>query len=227
MPRFQQRRLQQRLLKHHLPLFALSVLSVGAIYVTRPYTNVVARLSYATAYPALVLLAVTLMIGPWRLLRKKRNPVSDDLRRDLGIWTGLIGVLHSVSGQFVHLSGRPWLYYIYPPHPHHAFPLRHDLFGFANYTGLFGTLILLALLATSNDYFLRRLGTPQWKKLQRWNYALFALVAAHSFGYHVQNQKPTFVTVFFVSVALTLALQAIGFRTARSAAQRSPLSVGN
>lgn len=72
-------------------------------------------------------------------------------------------------------------------------------------------LLLATLLATSNDYSLRRLGTPQWKSLQRWNYAVFALAAAHAIGYLViEKQKLPFDTVIAVSIAITLAMQAAG-----------------
>ncbi len=95
----------------------------------------------------------------------------------MGIWAGILGILHSAIGQCVHLRGRPWLYYVYAAKEHHSFPLRHDLFGAANYTGAVSALLLIMLLATSNDYFLQVLGTPQWKQLQRWNYAVFVLAA--------------------------------------------------
>jgi methionine sulfoxide reductase heme-binding subunit len=204
------RRLQSRLLRHHLPLFLLSFACVAALYSTRPYPDVISRASFATAYPALALLAATLLIGPWYLLRRKANPVSSDLRRDLGIWAGILGVLHAAVGQFVHLRGRPWLYYVYGPGEHHH-GVRHDLFGLANYTGALGVLLLAMLFATSNDLSLRRLGSRKWKQLQRWNYAVFALVAVHSFAFQgVEKQKQMwFVTVAFC-VAAALILQIVG-----------------
>ena len=63
------------------------------------------------------------------------------------------------------------------------FTPRHDLFGFGNYTGLLSVLVVVALLATPNYIALRALLTPRWKHLQRWNYATFALAAAHSLAY--------------------------------------------
>lgn len=188
----------------------VSFACVALLYQTRPYPDVLSRASFATAYPALALLAVTLLIGPWNLLRNKANPVSSDLRRDIGIWAGLLGVLHAGVGQFVHLRGRPWLYYIYGPGEHHR-GMRHDLFGLANYTGAVGTLILIVLLATSNDLSLRRLGTRKWKQLQRWNYAVFALVAVHSFAFQgVETQKMQWVITAAVCVVAALAMQTAG-----------------
>src|SRR5581483_3898666 len=94
--------------------------------------DLISHLSIASAYPALLLLAATLLLGPWNLLRRRPNPISFDLRRDLGIWAGITAVFHTVIGLNVHLRGRPWLYFI---DEHRG--LRHDLFGFSNDTGLF------------------------------------------------------------------------------------------
>ena len=204
------------MLVHHLPLLTLSAVSVFVLYVTRPYRDVVMKISFATAYSALVLIAATLLIGPWNLLRGKRIPISSDWRRDVGIWAGILGLVHTAIGQNVHLRGRPWLYYIYEPGKHHFFPLRHDLFGFANYTGLISALILLVLLATSNNYSLRALGTPRWKQLQRWNYVAFALMAAHAIAYQInEKQKAPFVATVVISTVVTLLLQRIGFQRRR------------
>ncbi len=93
-------RLLNRLWWHHLPLGAASATCVWLLYVTRDYSDVLTRLSFATAYPALVLLAATLIIGPWRTLSGKTKAISLDLRRDIGIWAGVLGVLHAAAGQF-------------------------------------------------------------------------------------------------------------------------------
>lgn len=218
-------RLQSRLLRHHLPLFLISSASVAALYFTRDYNDVLSRASFATAYPAIVLLALTLLIGPWNWLRRRPNPVSSDLRRDLGIWAGILALAHTGIGQCVHLRGRPWLYYIYGPTEHHH-GMRHDAFGFANYTGALSALLVLALLATSNDYSLRKLGTREWKSLQRWNYAVFLLAGAHSLLYQegVEQQKPWFVAVVIACIAVSAVLQFLVFLQRRrlSSRQTSP-----
>ncbi len=205
-------RMRRRLLRHHLPLLVFSSATVAALYFTRDFKDVLTRASFATAYPALALLAATLLIGPWNLLRKQTNPISADLRRDIGIWAGIVGILHTGIGQFVHLRGRPWLYYIYGPQEHHhAFPMRHDLFGLANYTGAISVLILAALLATSNDYSLRKLRTRGWKKLQRWNYAVFALTGVHGFAYQgVEKQHMIWVATAAACVVIALVFQVAG-----------------
>ena len=211
-----QTRLLPRIWRHHLPLFLLSFVCVATLYQTRPYPDVLSRASFATAYPALALLAITLLLGPWNLLRRRPNPVSSDLRRDIGIWAGLLGILHAGVGQFVHLRGRPWLYYIYGPGEHHH-GMRHDLFGLANYTGAISTLVLIMLVATSNDLSLRRFGTRKWKQLQRWNYVAFALAAVHSFAFQgVETQKLHWVLTVAACVLAALALQIAGIARHRS-----------
>lgn len=206
------KRSRRRLLRHHLPLFAGSALLVATLYITRPYRDIISRASFATAYPALILFAWTLLPGPWNLLRRRPNPVSQDLRRDVGIWAGILSLAHVAVGQNMHLRGRPWLYYVYAAREHKSFPIRHDLFGFANYTGAFSTLALIALLATSNDYFLRRLGTPQWKRLQRWNYAAFALAAIHAVAFQIsEKQKLPFVLIVAACIAIALLFQLAGY----------------
>ncbi len=207
----QRKRFYRRLLEHHLPLLVLSGSSVAGLYFSRPYRDVLSRASFATAYPALVLLSVTLLIGPWNVMRKRKNPVSSDLRRDIGIWAGILGIVHTAIGQCVHLRGRPWLYYIYGPNEHHQFPVRHDLFGVANYAGAAAVLLLCAGFATSNDFSLRALGTPRWKQLQRWNYAVFALTAAHGFAYQgIEKQQFSYVSIVAACVVVVLVFQTAG-----------------
>ncbi|HEY1213790.1 MAG TPA: hypothetical protein VGE93_09195 [Bryobacteraceae bacterium] len=206
-------RLTRRLLRHHLPIGFISLASGYLLYATRSYPDVLTRLSFSSAYPALFLLATTLLIGPLKILAGNRLAVSMDFRRDIGIWAGIVGLFHLAVGQCVHLRGRPWLYYIYENwQQKHFQPIRHDLFGLANYTGLIAALILLALLATSNDASLRKLSTPGWKQLQRWNYGCFVLTAVHTFVYQkgIENQPLPFLATAIIAVGITLALQLSG-----------------
>lgn len=193
-------------------------------YLLRPIADLISRLSFATAYPALGLMAAVLLIGPVKVLAGQRVAVSMDLRRDVGIWAGITGVVHAGIGQCVHLRGKPWLYYVYDPvREKHLFPIRHDLFGLANYSGLIATFVLLALLATSNDVMLRKLGTPKWKQLQRWNYLCFGLSGIYTFAYQegVESQTRPFLSLAVAAVAITMVLQLAGWRS-RKAQLTSP-----
>lgn len=215
-------RLGRRLFQHHLPLGLGSLACAAVLYGIRPYPDVITRLSFATAYPALVLVSASLVIGPIKCLVGAHRAISLDMRRDVGIWAGVLAALHTGIGQCVHLRGRPWLYYVYSAKEmtKHAFPLRHDVFGFANFAGLAASLILLLLLATSNDISLRRLGTSKWKELQRWNYVGFGLIAVHTFAYQegVESQAWPFLGTAIVAIVFALILQLLGlakrYRTA-------------
>ncbi len=127
------------------------------------------RISLAGGYVALGLLALTLSLGVWRLLKTEKPAVIHfDLRRDVGIWAGIFALLHSFAGLFVHMRSLPYsflYYFFYEPQRKAAFPIRHDIFGFANYSGLAAALLAVVLLAVSNDYSMRRLGRTRWKNL--------------------------------------------------------------
>src|SRR5215212_3504165 len=64
------------------------------------------RLSMATGYVSVVLIAWAMMIGPWRVRRGRPAPASTDLRRDVGIWGGIFGLAHVVTGLQVHFAGK-------------------------------------------------------------------------------------------------------------------------
>jgi sulfoxide reductase heme-binding subunit YedZ len=215
------RRLSRRLSRHHLPIGLATLASGYVLYVTRSFPDVLTRLSFSSAYPALVLLSATLLIGPLKVLAGDRLAVSIDFRRDIGIWAGIVGLFHVVVGQCVHLRGRPWLYYIYENwRQKHLLPIRHDLFGLANYTGIFAAFVLLTLLVTSNDAALRKLSTPGWKQLQRWNYACFGLTAIHTLTYQtgIENQSFGFIVIAVLCMLIAVILQFRGFRRRRLAA---------
>jgi sulfoxide reductase heme-binding subunit YedZ len=133
----------------------------------------------ATGYLALALLAVTLLIGPANLLLRRRNPVSSYLRRDVGAWTAIFSVIHVLYGLQVHDRLSDFLNYFVTPA---GSPLTNS-FGLGNWTGLAATVIVVGLLALSSDAALRKLKAKNWKRLQRVNYALFALIIVHAFFY--------------------------------------------
>jgi methionine sulfoxide reductase heme-binding subunit len=208
----------RRLRRHALLAVAALTLTVLAASLDRsPQT--IHRLSMGTAYAALLLLAVSLAIGPLRVLRDRPNPVSTDLTRDVGIWAGATSLLHVLFGIQVHMRGRFWLYFVYPPEQPHALPLRHDIFGAANWTGLGATLVLVLLLAISNDVSLRRLGAGRWKALQRWSYAAALLTLAHGVVFQViEKRHLPWVLALAAVAAAALLLQAAGFFTIRGRA---------
>lgn len=170
-----------------------------------------ARFTTATGYVATGLLAVTLLIGPANLLMRKRNPISSYLRRDVGAWTAGVSLVHVIAGFQVHgpaapLGERIALYFFAPD----GSPLTNG-FGMGNWTGLAATIIVVGLLAISSDFALRKLKFRNWKWLQRSNYALFALVIAHSIYYGALLRVTSPSTLLLgVSVMAVLLGQLVG-----------------
>ena len=197
---------------------ALTTVAVTALFwkLFAARQDVISHLSIATAYPALLLTAAALSLGPWNVLRGRDNPVSFDLRRDLGIWAGIMALLHTGVGLNVHLRGRPWLYF-FDQHHH----VRHDLFGFGNDTGLIAAFLFMLLLAISNDLSLRRLGTRKWKSLQRCTYWAVGLTLMHAIAYqHIEERHAAYELILWGVTAVVATLQIIGWWKCRSKASR-------
>ncbi|KPV51244.1 hypothetical protein SE17_22335 [Kouleothrix aurantiaca] len=181
----------------------------GEITEARGRSYLTQRFTVATGYVALGLLGLTLLIGPANLLLRRRNPVSSYLRRDVGTWTALFGVVHVIYGSLLHSGGQlsGILNYFFVPD---GSP-RLNSFGLGNWTGLAATVIVVGLLALSSDFALRKLKARTWKNLQRLNYALFALVIAHAFFYGalLRTTSP-FTLLLALSVIAVFAGQAVG-----------------
>ena len=69
--------------------------------------------SMTTGYTSLILVGVTLIIGPLNIILKRTNPVSSDLRRDVGICSALIGLAHVVIGIQVHMRNILFYFYLF------------------------------------------------------------------------------------------------------------------
>lgn len=219
--------MQRRLARHHLPIALGTAAILALTYVVVQSPNPVFRWSMATAYVGLALLGATLVTGPLNVLRRRPNPVSTDLRRDLGIWAGVLAVAHFLIGWQVHMKHR-YLYWLREVEGSNALRPRTDLFGFANYTGLAGVVIAVLLLALSNDYFLRTLGSDGWKRLQRWNYAFYGLVLLHGVAFQViEKRKAPFVITLSILVLAAVLLQMLGYRRRRAARRRPASLIGN
>jgi sulfoxide reductase heme-binding subunit YedZ len=170
------------------------------------------RASFSGPVLALFLTAVAVFLGPWNVLRGRPNPVSFDLRRDIGIWAGIMALLHTGVGLNVHLRGRMWLYFVDQYHR-----IRHDWFGFGNDTGIAAAVLFLLLLAISNDLSLRRLGMRRWKSLQRWTYAAVILTTLHAIAYQHVEERRVFYEVLLAGTTLAIAaFQLAGWRRVKA-----------
>ena len=203
-------------IRQHLAIGLCTILTILGIFFLMEAKNIMFRVSMATAYASFALIGCSLALGPWNIFRNRPNPVHSDLRRDIGIWGGMLGIIHVVFGFQRHMGGKFWLYFFYPEKESHLIPLRYDTFGFANYTGLGSTLVLILLLALSNNVSLRKLGTQKWKSLQRWNYVNFLLIILHGAAYQfLVKRSIAWVAIFLFMVVVVVIFQAGGFSKVR------------
>ena len=212
------RALRRRLVVHHLPLALTSTAAFVALVSVAGRGFAIGRLASPTGDVALVLLAVTLLIGPANLMLRRRNPANSYLRRDVGTWTAMWSVVHVVVGFQGHTAGAFGFvdYFVADGRP------LTNSFGMGNWTGLAATVIVVLLLVLSTDRYLRELKSRRWKDLQRLNYTLFALVVLHAIYYGALRQMTSpFTRVLIGTVITALVGQAVGiggiFRTLRTA----------
>ena len=176
---------QKRRIQHHVALAATVLVTLAAVEVTSPK---VSAFSMTTAYLALLLYAASFSLGPLNVIRRRPNPVSTDLRRDIGIWIGITAVLHVLFGWRVHM--KYWWEYLLRSSEHvHGWRLRLDAFGLTNWIGVVATLMLVLLVLISNDAALRRLRTSRWKQLQRSSYIAALLIVAHGVLYQMIEKR--------------------------------------
>ena len=190
-----------RRVRNHVALGAASLATTWAVFAAIESDDPVFRASMATAYVALALFIVTIAFGPYAALRGRRYPVSTDLRRDFGIWSALMAIVHVVVGLQVHLRGKMWEYFVHPVKG--ALLPRIDPFGAANYTGLAAALIFVVLLATSNDASLRRLGTGRWRSLHALVAWCLVLTLLHAVTYQFIEKRRWETVVMLVVLSVT------------------------
>jgi methionine sulfoxide reductase heme-binding subunit len=199
----------QRFRNHYIPVLVLSgVTSIifSFIFTTR---DTITFITQITGYISLTILAFSFVIGPVNLLLKNKNPVSTYFRRDIGTIGGALAVVHSATGLFVHLRGKPWLYFSIKSD--NGYAVRLDHFGLANYTGLISALIIIFLIITSNDFMIRILNVTKWKNIQRLSYLMFILALIHCYFYRVGKTNATPLYSFYMPMfSLVLVLQMIG-----------------
>ncbi len=208
----------------HLILAGISGITICSIYLLLDSPDPIFRFSMATAYTGLLLLCITLSIGPLNLIFKLPNPVSSYLRRDIGIWAGLISIVHVIIGLQRHFAGRIWKYFFHEGSPGQSISIRFDAFGLANHGGLIATIICIVLLMMSNNASLRQFGAVKWKNIQRLNYLSFLLVTGHAFLYQLLGKRDLgYIVIVAIVFILVLVLQWSGFKTNRQGSKNRRL----
>ncbi|HEV8396334.1 MAG TPA: Rieske 2Fe-2S domain-containing protein [Vicinamibacterales bacterium] len=172
---------------------------------------------------AFFLLHIVLSIGPLCRLDRRFLPLLYN-RRHLGVTTFLLAAVHgSVALVQFHALGD-------------VNPLASVLVTSRSYTsladfpfqplGLAALTILLAMAATSHDFWLRTLSAPAWKTLHMLVYLAYALVVAHvSLGALQAERSPVLPAVLLCGIAVVTGLHlAAAARERRGDVERAALA---
>jgi sulfoxide reductase heme-binding subunit YedZ len=197
-------------IQHHILIAIGSAALLAIFYAVVPGDDKKYLWSMATGYSGLILLGITLVLGPLNILKKRHNPISFDLRRDIGIWCALIAIAHVIIGIQVHM-GNFLLYFFKAVHGDNAFVLRDDIFGIANYAGLLATMFLVLLLILSNDLSMKLLKPRKWKILQQSSYILFIFTLVHAILFQViEKRMIAFVIILSLLLFFPIVIQILG-----------------
>jgi sulfoxide reductase heme-binding subunit YedZ len=203
--------LEERFKIHYLPLLSIVLITSLIFHHNWPNRDTITFITGATGYISLILITIALLIGPFNLLFKLINPISTYFRRDIGITGGVLAVIHSVAGLFVHLRGNNWQYFLNKTE--YGYSIRIDDFGLANYTGLISVLIIVVLLMTSNDFSFRKLNPFVWKNIQRFTYLSFIFAIIHSIYYKIVKTNLDLVWYLYLPLLIfVLIFQIVGIR---------------
>ncbi len=164
----------------HLVVLLVAVLGTYAFMESRAQWSDMHRWNRAVGDMSVVLLALSLTIGPMaRLLPVFRNAIP--WRRELGIYGVLLAAVHTViilagwvEWDLVRLFG----YEIHPQTGLYVM-LKHG-FGLGNVIGIIALVYGLALALTSNNLSQRLLSGPVWKFLQQSSYVLWMVIVIHT-----------------------------------------------
>ena len=163
----------------HGVVVVLSALLIWAFSLVHGQWHPMHRWNRAFGDVALVLLAITMVLGPVSvLLQRFRSALL--WRRQFGIWSMLLALVHLViildgwvEWDLIRLFG-----YDFVPQ-FGRYVLHQHGFGLGNSLGLLALVFGLLLLVTSNDSSVRRLTLPVWQHLHKGAMVFWWLVVAH------------------------------------------------
>lgn len=177
--------------KRHIYVASLSLIFVLIFYVTRLNWHPMHAWNRAFADSALLLLILTLALGPiGRVVTKTQKALH--WRRELGIWSAVLSFGHV----FIVLDG--WVMW----NLKHLFKVPfydqlviHPGFAIGNLIGIVALGYISMLAVISNQFSVRMLGTQAWNYLQQQTFVLYVLVMLHAvyFAYFHMPEQPNWL----------------------------------
>lgn len=194
--------------KQHLVIGISSYLLYLLFYYSKSGLPHIHQINRSWADTSVVLLFITLMIGPIVRISPKFKYLIP-WRRDFGLWFALTAVLH--IGLLAHINLH-W----------HLFRFFMDEQGVllkgaahaSNWAGLIALMETIVLAITSNRISEKFLGKSAWKYIQQTTYTVFWLVVLHTFIFVYLLDKRNaflFLCFFWAGIFSVICLQIWGF----------------
>jgi methionine sulfoxide reductase heme-binding subunit len=179
----------------HLLIVLAAVLLVALFGLVHQQWSPMHRWNKATADASILLLSMTMALGPLAKLWPAWGRLLP-FRRELGIHAVLLALVHTliildgwIAWDLARLVG-----FEFHPSLRQYVMVQHG-FGLANLIGVLALAYGLILVTTSNDRSVRFLGGAVWKFVQRSAYVLWALVVIHTayflFMHFLDFHRPT------------------------------------
>jgi DMSO/TMAO reductase YedYZ heme-binding membrane subunit len=204
-------------LRNHAWLAAISCVLLWVPSLSGDEGTLADRLSIFSAYLCLYLFTAALLVGPLKVWRSGQPLLNNHLRRDIGIWGGLAGLLHFWLANVLAMT---WEYvgiFVENASAPPSAAVRDQLYLWGTILGYVVAVVILVLLTLSSDRMLRRVGKSWWKRLQRLSYVAFIATVAHAFAFQVLESRPSpwIILVAVVTLAV-VSLQIIGLLKVRT-----------
>ncbi|NOZ33007.1 MAG: hypothetical protein GXP01_08045 [Alphaproteobacteria bacterium] len=203
----------------HLVTLLIAVLGTYAFLESRAQWSEMHRWNRAVGDMSLVMVAVSMVIGPLsRLMPRFRLAIP--WRREFGIYGVILAAIHTtiilvgwVQWDFLRLFG-------YELHPSGVYVMFQQGFGLANIIGIIAMLYGIVLALSSSNWSQRMLGGPVWKFLQQSAYVLWMLIVVHTAyflyihfqDFHRPTPEPNWAQIpFAILVGVVVVLQLAAF----------------
>ncbi|MEM9686937.1 MAG: Rieske 2Fe-2S domain-containing protein [Bacteroidota bacterium] len=183
---------------------------VGFQFAFHPMITIETLIIRTTAFTAILLLHIILMIGPLCRLNTRFLPLLYN-RRHLGVSMFLIALIHGVFSiiQFHSLGDTNAIVSVFTSNQHYnaisEFPFQT--------LGFFALLILFVMAATSHDFWLKNLGPKVWKTLHMGVYIAYGLIVLHvALGTLQYESHPVYWVLLILSFITIASLHLIAGR---------------
>lgn len=208
------------LFTRHILVGAIGGVYVWLFWMSRPEWSWEMRLWRSFGDASLMLLFMTLAIGPLSRLWTTATQLLI-YRRQTGIWFAILALIHSflIWNGWARWDFSRFLGFEFIPQLNRVARLEPG-FGLSNLIGMVALLLTVVLLVTSSECAMKRLGSS-WKWLHYSAYTIFYLSALHtgyylfihfSISFHKNPAPPNWFRIpFLILVAILLIIKLLAF----------------